>query len=326
MPLVTFSTNQMPAELDDETRFARLMELFSDLYCVCDLYRTDDQPFGANFSCAQTGTITSTLFDGTVGRSARTKRHIAKDPAELFAITFNRSPRPVRCTQNGRETVVGPGGVTLLATGDVSEFNTQSQFSWVSIAMSRERLMECVADPGNLLLGPLDPGRPALRHLSRYLDMVLAPDNGCDDPAVAALVETTLLDLVALALGARDDAADVARQRGLRAARLQEIVTTIKARFADPAFSSEDVARAVGLSPRYVNELLQETDASLAERVLELRLQKARTMLRRPQYDRLKVGDIALACGFGNISYFNRCFRRRFGATPTQYRGADGDD
>ena len=35
------------------------------------------------------------------------------------------------------------------------------------------------------------------------------------------------------------------------------------------------------------------------------------------------MSDIALACGFDELSYFNRCFRRRFGASPTQYRGAD---
>ena len=38
-------------------------------------------------------------------------------------------------------------------------------------------------------------------------------------------------------------------------------------------------------------------------------------------HDGMKVSDIALACGFNEVSYFNRCFRRRFGASPTQYRG-----
>ena len=37
--------------------------------------------------------------------------------------------------------------------------------------------------------------------------------------------------------------------------------------------------------------------------------------------DALKVSDIAFACGFNEVSYFNRCFRSRFGASPTQFRG-----
>jgi AraC-like DNA-binding protein len=29
-----------------------------------------------------------------------------------------------------------------------------------------------------------------------------------------------------------------------------------------------------------------------------------------------QVSQIAYACGFNQIGYFNRCFRRRFGVTP----------
>jgi AraC-like DNA-binding protein len=34
-----------------------------------------------------------------------------------------------------------------------------------------------------------------------------------------------------------------------------------------------------------------------------------------------RISDIAFACGFNDLSYFNRCFRRRFGLTPTAARG-----
>ena len=45
-------------------------------------------------------------------------------------------------------------------------------------------------------------------------------------------------------------------------------------------------------------------------------------MLADRRNDRLKVSEIALACGFNEVSYFNRCFRRRFGATPSEFRDA----
>jgi transcriptional regulator GlxA family with amidase domain len=107
----------------------------------------------------------------------------------------------------------------------------------------------------------------------------------------------------------------------LRAARLQEIVAEIRAGFADPEFSVQSLAGNLGLTPRYIQDLLQETGSSFTERVLELRLQRARAMLADPRHNRLRVGEIAAACGFNEIPHFNRRFRRRFGATPTQFRG-----
>jgi AraC-like DNA-binding protein len=43
-------------------------------------------------------------------------------------------------------------------------------------------------------------------------------------------------------------------------------------------------------------------------------------MLTDARHDRNEVINIALACGFNEVSYFNRCFRRHFGATPTDIR------
>ena len=53
-------------------------------------------------------------------------------------------------------------------------------------------------------------------------------------------------------------------------------------------------------------------------RLLELRLRKAADLLAHPGE---RISDIAFACGFNDLSYFNRCFRRRFGLTPTAARG-----
>jgi AraC-like DNA-binding protein len=32
------------------------------------------------------------------------------------------------------------------------------------------------------------------------------------------------------------------------------------------------------------------------------------------------LASIAFDCGFGNLSYFNRTFRKRFGCTPSEVR------
>jgi AraC-like DNA-binding protein len=56
--------------------------------------------------------------------------------------------------------------------------------------------------------------------------------------------------------------------------------------------------------------------------VLELRLQKAYRLLTDARHADRKVIDIALSCGFNDVSYFHRSFRGRFGMTPSDARAA----
>jgi AraC-like DNA-binding protein len=84
------------------------------------------------------------------------------------------------------------------------------------------------------------------------------------------------------------------------------------------------LAARLKVSANYIQKILNESGSSFTERVLELRLQKARAMLADRRHDRMRIADIAFACGFNEVSYFNRCFRRRFGETPTQCRGRSG--
>jgi AraC-like DNA-binding protein len=186
-----------------------------------------------------------------------------------------------------------------------------------ALVVSRPALCELVSNVDDVLGKQLDPHLPAMRYLERYLGIVADPGGFDTDPLVFAHVERTIVDLLALVIGAGRDATEIASMRGLRAARAQAVLAEIRAHFAVRSFSPRRVAETLGLAPRYLQDLLQETGASFSERVLELRLQKARTMLMDARYNRLRISEIAEASGFNEVPYFNRCFRRRFGASPT---------
>jgi AraC-like DNA-binding protein len=133
-------------------------------------------------------------------------------------------------------------------------------------------------------------------------------------------VSRTLIDLVGLATGAKGDEAARAGLRGLRAARLQAVLAEIGKHFTHPAISAQSVGGWLGLSPRYVQDLLAATGIGFSERVMELRLQRAKALLSSPASREMRIGDIALDVGFNDISYFNRSFRRRFGSSPSAAR------
>ena len=325
MQKVVFSSDVLSARFDNRARIARWRESYPQLDSFDSSY-LDDKPFSVRLEFLQFGRIQLIQFEGTVGRVARTPRQIAADSLDDLCITFNSGRSPYSVRQRGREAIVDPGGAVLHTNAEPFAFSAQTDSGWIGIGLPLKKLVALVGGAEDLMVESLDPGRPAMRHLRRYLGVMFGPDGIGDDPLLTGHVEATLLGLAALALGEGRDAARIAGMRGLRSARVQELLVEIRAGFADPAFSPAKVALKLRLSPRYLQDLLQETGLGFTERVLELRLQKACTMLADPTYyEGRKVSEIAYACGFNEVSYFNRCFRRRFGASPTQFRGAGGE-
>jgi AraC-like DNA-binding protein len=105
-----------------------------------------------------------------------------------------------------------------------------------------------------------------------------------------------------------------------RQLHLAAILRAIESQSNDPGLNATAVAVALGITPRYVHLLLEDTGKSFTHHVLERRLERAKILLRDPQWHRRKVADIAAEAGFTDLSYFNRAFRRHFGTTPSHIR------
>ncbi|ETR78178.1 AraC family transcriptional regulator [Afipia sp. P52-10] len=315
-----FDSRELDPSLENDQRFSLWYENVESLTCCVDMTKLDDQPFSAFLHWASFTDLHVTRFGGTIGRIRRSHSAIARGPDDDFCLVFHRGRSALYVNHHKREASVRSGGVFLGNNGVPADMTSDGPFSWTTLTVSRDRLVSLVGHADELIASPLDPQRPAVAHLRRYIESVVQLSRMPRDPQLDEHIRTTLLDLSVLALGARGDTAELAARRGLRASRTQEIVAAIDRDFMDADFSATQVARRLGLSTRYVQDLLQETGASFTERLLERRLQHARRLLTSPAGDRLKISEIALACGFNEVSYFNQRFRRRFGETPTQCR------
>src|SRR5262249_25696552 len=131
-------------------------------------------------------------------------------------------------------------------------------------------------------------------------------------------------DLIALALGASGDSARFAGERGGRAARLSALQSDLRAQVENPELDVGWLARRHRITPRYVHKLLETTGSTFSQLVLGERLERALRKLRDPRYAQASISAIAFSVGFGDLSYFNRTFRRRFGATPSELRRSNG--
>jgi AraC-like DNA-binding protein len=79
-----------------------------------------------------------------------------------------------------------------------------------------------------------------------------------------------------------------------------------------------ELAEKFSCSRRHLNRLFhQHFGVSVAALRMEMRLLKAMSLLRDPD---AKVINVAEQCGFNHLGLFNTCFKRRFGASPGQWR------
>ncbi|ODR97132.1 hypothetical protein AUC70_12710 [Methyloceanibacter stevinii] len=319
MKRLVFSSGDLPDELDDRTRFNRWREIFAWRYGSADFTRLADQPFKARSEFLQISSLGLVRSESTVQRFRRTAQQ-AVDGSGAYLIAFNNGMSSTTVKQQGREQVYAPQQMWLGCTADTIDVGNKTGTKWVTLIVPATPLLQLVPRAEDMVAKPIDATRPAVRHLRRYMEFLLTADEFGDDNGLSGRLDAMLMDLVALSLGANMDVAEIAEGRGLRAARTREIVGRIQEGFSNPTFSAHVVGRILGLSARYVQELVQETGLGFTARVLELRLLKARAMLADPVHDRLKISDLAFTCGFNEVSYFNRCFRRRFGASPTEFR------
>jgi AraC-like DNA-binding protein len=125
---------------------------------------------------------------------------------------------------------------------------------------------------------------------------------------------------MALMVGATRDAAYIAEGRGLRAARLRAVMADISAHLEDGGLTAAVVAARQRVTPRYAHMLFEGEGLTFSEFVLGQRLARAHRLLTDPRCSERTIGSIAFDVGFGDLSYFNRAFRRRYNATPTEVR------
>ena len=319
MNKLVFSSDQLPQDLDDQARFAAWRDMYLGTICHFDVERLTDQPFSTQYQFLKVGDISLATCEGTIHRFKRTAHHLAADTRDDFFVSIN-GDRPWALQARGRSHEFVPNSFSFLSTTEPGQADHAGGATWQGLVLPSSRVHELVRNPDDLAGRPIDANSEVARHVRRYIEMLFASD-GLQDPALLTLVETTLADLVALLLNGRRDATELATMRGLRAARLRGILGEIRQGFSRGDFSPRKVAARLGLSVNYIQKILFDTGVTFSERVLDLRLQKGRAMLANPRNDGMKVSDIALACGFNEVSYFNRCFRRRFGASPTQFRG-----
>lgn len=79
-----------------------------------------------------------------------------------------------------------------------------------------------------------------------------------------------------------------------------------------------DAARLIDMNPKYIGRLFKEqTGETFSEYLNLIRISRAKQLLADTH---AQIIEIALECGYNNVTYFNRVFKKITGLSPGDYR------
>ena len=322
----TLSPGQSNASLrvtTDAFPQARRLDMWREIYGR-NILKFDIDPIGDAPFCAD---VTFLRLPGVVVASgARSGAHY-RATRELAArsednVVFGMSLQSVGViSQFGREATIDPGSAVVISAVDPCECTLRSPRGFQTLCLPRQTVAPLVMNLGQMFIREIPRTHGALQLLGSYLS-ILQDASVLTASGLAQRVATHIVDLVALTIGATEDAGEIARGRGLRAARLNAIKTDIAESIADEGLSVAVLAKRHRVSPRYVHMLFEAERVTFSQYVIEQRLARAHRMMADERFANRTISAIALDVGFSNLSHFNRVFRRRYGATPSDVREA----
>ena len=308
-----FSTDEFP----ENQRIEAYLEIYGRTIIKHDVEQIGDEPFhfeATLFSLPGLG-LASSVFSPC--RRWPRSPHIDSDD---FILGVGLGGQ---CIVNGRgrEAAIGQGDAVLTNCADPPVVVIPTVSRSISLRIPGGILRSRVTDLDDRVARRIPGNVKALSLLTGYVAAIRS-DGMLAQPRLRNLVVAHIYDLVCLALSAEDATQDMAEARGVREARRVAILREIDRRSGSAGLSAAAVALLLGVTPRYVHLLLEETGKSFTHLVLERRLERAAALLRDPQWRHRKIADIAAETGFTDLSYFNRAFRRCYGATPSDIRDA----
>jgi AraC-like DNA-binding protein len=303
----------MPAQ----ERPTLLRECFARAGGHCDFEALPDAPF--HVDVAIDGLPGLVMIVGSLhGWRRRGAREVAAERGDDVALTVGLKGSH-HVEQRNRAIVLGEGEAAFTSCTDPSIVRHSGGSEMLVLRFPKARFAPLVDGPDDRMARRIPSESPALRLLRSYL--TTAWDEPADaGPDVQRLLVTHVYDLMAAMMGATRDAAALAQERGVAAARLHAIKGDIARNLAWSGLTVAALAQRHRCTARSIQRMFEAEGTTFTDYVLAQRLRRAHTLLSDPRRRAEKISAVALDCGFGDVSYFNRAFRRRYALAPSDVR------
>jgi AraC-like DNA-binding protein len=318
-------------KFSQENRFEAWRAVAQEKLLPFDLQRPDGD--SANFACRLESVpniagLSVTRFESSSIVASRSKSHLSdgNDNYQLRLMEQGEMVLEMDSPIGGRTAnspQIGSLSASILSNGRKSRGwhmkpgGASGRLMVVSIP--RGLLHSVVPNPDAYMLQLLPGTVPLMRFMVRYINDLVSerlPVNAGN----AQAIRDQIMDLVAILMASAGATKPFVSSTTRQALRVQSVKNHIEKHFQNSNLSLKEVADAMHLSPRSVQNALETENMNFSQYLLRVRLERAKGMLHSSSHRNLRVSEIAYECGFNDVSYFNRTFRGAYALTPRELR------
>jgi AraC-like DNA-binding protein len=297
-------------------------QTIASTYFPLDLAFRDPGHFAGELSNWSLGEVSLSRLTSDPLQYTRLPHHFRAERDENFLITVPARSE-IFFSQGGKDVRCHPGGFILERSHEPYEFSHDEAADLWVVKVTAKAMGARIRAPDRFCSMQFDAGGGAGGLFADMLHLIPGRFDAMSDE-VRSHVGQQLIDLFVLAL--KDDERTLTSGAStVREAHLTRIESFVRRNLGDAELDPETIARANGISTRYLHELFRDTNQTLGAWIREQRLDSSAAALRDAS-NHQSLAEIAYAKGFSDQAQFSRAFRSRFGLTPKDYRLANRGD
>jgi AraC-like DNA-binding protein len=258
------------------------------------------------------GDLQITTVDCDPAEVHRTPRFVARGDGTQVLVAM-QSGGIAQVEQDGRYTELRPGDITFLETIRPFRNRCPQRFQQKIFAVPRSLLGQPEEALGRVTARAIRPVGGLAALLSPFMSRLADTSESYSGPVAERLAESAVGLLAAAA--AQQLGVEPAGLPGADRVLLLRVQRFIRWHLAEPGLTPAVIARAHGISVRYLHRLFEREGTTVGRWIRRLRLQECR----RELTGAASVGGVARRWGFSGTAHFGRAFRREYGISPTDW-------
>jgi len=304
------------SHFDAAQRSRRWHEAIAATYFPLDLQFAEPDRFSGDLSIWELGDFSLSRNTSAGLMYRRLRHHLGGEREEQFLVTVPAHSE-VSFTQGGREVRCGPGGFFLERSHEPYEFSHAERADMWVMKVKAKLLSGLIRSPDRFCSIQFDAQNGLGGLFTDMLHLIPSHFDSMSEDA-RTLVGRQLIEVLVLAIQG-DERTLTSGSSTIREAHLTRIESFARRNLGKADLDPEMIARACGISTRYLHELFRDTKHTLGQWIREQRLEACHAAL-RDRTNRQTVAETAYRFGFGDQAQFSRAFKAQYGLAPRELR------